>query len=251
MLAVVVASLALPPIAFFALLLALTWLGMYELAAAFARIDVRVSLPPLWVGALGILVCAWQLGAEAMLAALFGTVVAVVAFRLMDSAGSACLRDVMISTLVAVYVPFQAGFAMMLLARGGVPAILLFVLTTISNDIGGYVSGVLFGRHPLAPSVSPSKSWEGFAGSALMSAAVCAVGMHLQGLPWWLGALLGVASAVLATCGDLGESLIKRDLGLKDMGYLLPGHGGFMDRLDSLVVTAPLFFVTYATWLGW
>ena len=111
------------------------------------------------------------------------------------------------------------------------------------SDIGGYAVGVKFGRHPMAPSLSPKKSWEGFAGSVLSCAAVGAISLPvvLGGL-WWAGALLGVAAAAGATVGDLIESSIKRDLGIKDMGALLPGHGGLMDRLDSLVVVAPIAY---------
>jgi phosphatidate cytidylyltransferase len=110
-----------------------------------------------------------------------------------------------------------------------------------ASDTGGYVAGVIAGRHPMAPTVSPKKSWEGVAGSVLgcVVVGVLAVVVALDG-DWAAGALLGVAAAIAATLGDLGESMIKRDLGLKDMSTLLPGHGGIMDRLDSLLPTAPV-----------
>ena len=117
----------------------------------------------------------------------------------------------------------------------------MFILVTVFSDIGGYAVGVVFGKHPMAPSLSPKKSWEGFAGSVATCAAVGAISLPLLlGGLWWAGAVLGVAAAAGATLGDLIESSIKRDLGIKDMGALLPGHGGLMDRLDSLVVVAPI-----------
>ena len=117
------------------------------------------------------------------------------------------------------------------------------------SDIGGYVAGVLFGRHPMAPTISPKKSWEGFAGSALFTAVGGAllVILLLDGL-WWEGVVIGLAAMVAATLGDLGESMIKRDLGIKDMGSLLPGHGGMMDRLDSLLLAAPVTYLLLS-WL--
>ena len=119
-----------------------------------------------------------------------------------------------------------------------------FVAVVVANDTGGYIAGVLFGKHPMAPSISPKKSWEGFAGSNALAIAVgTACGLFLLGVPWWVGALLGVCGVLAGTTGDLAESLIKRDLGLKDMGTILPGHGGIMDRLDSLLVTVPAIYL--------
>jgi phosphatidate cytidylyltransferase len=119
----------------------------------------------------------------------------------------------------------------------------------VLSDVGGYVAGVLFGRHPMAPTVSPKKSWEGFAGSALFTAGGGAllVTLLVDGQVWE-GVLIGLAVMTAATLGDLGESMIKRDLGIKDMGSLLPGHGGMMDRLDSLLLTAPVTYLLLS-WL--
>ena len=146
--------------------------------------------------------------------------------------------------------PFLAGFAaLMLRPDDGPDRVVVFIVLVVLSDVGGYVAGVLFGKHPMAPTVSPKKSWEGFAGSALFCAVGGAVALPtlLDGAAWQ-GALFGLALMVTATLGDLGESMIKRDLGIKDMGSLLPGHGGIMDRLDSLLPAAPVAYLLLA-WL--
>ena len=123
----------------------------------------------------------------------------------------------------------------------------MFILVTIASDIGGYFAGVLFGRHPMAPVISPKKSWEGFAGSIVFCVAVGygLVVYFLEG-DWWVGIALGLIAAVMATLGDLCESVIKRDLGIKDMSQVIPGHGGLMDRLDSLLATiAPIWLLLH------
>jgi len=117
--------------------------------------------------------------------------------------------------------------------------VLCWLIVVVCSDTGGYAAGVLFGKHPMAPSISPKKSWEGFAGSMLAGAIGGTLSvMLLLHAHWWVGLPYGLALVVCATGGDLVESLIKRDLGIKDMGNLLPGHGGLMDRLDSLLPTA-------------
>jgi phosphatidate cytidylyltransferase len=147
--------------------------------------------------------------------------------------------------LIAVYVPFLAGFCVLLAVPGdGALRVAAFIATVVCSDTGGYLAGVLFGRHPMAPTVSPKKSWEGFGGSML----ACAIGgvcflVFGFGAHWWQGVLFGVAIAFAATLGDLAESMIKRDLAIKDMGTLLPGHGGLMDRLDSLLLAAPVSYL--------
>src|SRR4029077_8991316 len=118
-------------------------------------------------------------------------------------------------------------------------AIVTFIAVTTASDIGGYIAGVLFGKHPMAPVISPKKSWEGFAGSAIACvAAGIVLVVYLLDSDWWIGVVLGLITVVMATLGDLCESVIKRDLGIKDMSNVIPGHGGLMDRLDSLLATA-------------
>jgi phosphatidate cytidylyltransferase len=134
---------------------------------------------------------------------------------------------------------------MLLLAQpDGAFRVLLFILLCVASDTGGYVVGVLIGRHPLAPSVSPKKTWEGLLGSLVLACLVGVVGIGamFDGAPL-VGVALGVATVVTASLGDLSESLLKRDLELKDMGSLLPGHGGLLDRLDSMLLTAPVVYL--------
>jgi len=121
----------------------------------------------------------------------------------------------------------------------------------VCSDVGGYATGVLFGKHPMSPRISPKKSWEGFGGSVVFCvAAGVGSGVVLLDLPWWNGAVLGLALVVTAVLGDLVESAIKRDLGIKDMGSLLPGHGGLIDRLDSLLLSAPVAWLLLTVFVG-
>jgi phosphatidate cytidylyltransferase len=154
-------------------------------------------------------------------------------------------RDATAAVLIAVYVPFLASFAVMLVKPdNGALRVVLTLAAVVLSDTGGYAAGVFFGKHPMAPTVSPKKSWEGLAGSLLATAAgsalLIAVLLHE---PWWHGVIFGLAVSVAAVLGDLTESLLKRDLGVKDMSNLLPGHGGLMDRLDSILFAAPTAFV--------
>jgi phosphatidate cytidylyltransferase len=140
---------------------------------------------------------------------------------------------------------------LMLASSQGADRVLTFVILTICSDIGGYAAGVLAGRHPMAPRISPKKSWEGFAGSlALQGAAGVVLFVTLLEAPWWQGLLTGLILTVTATAGDLVESAIKRDLGVKDMSNLLPGHGGLMDRLDSLLPNAFTSWLLLRVFLG-
>lgn len=223
--------------------------ALRELTTAFSRRAISMPLLPMLVGAAGMLVSAYLSGAEALLVAFMLTTGGVVIWRVLDGTGPTALRDAAAATFAIAYVPFLAGFVMLMLAEpDGVQRVGLFVLLSVANDTGGFAAGVLFGRHPLAPNVSPKKSWEGLAGSFVLAVGVGVVGatwaLHA---PWQVGVLLGVAAVATSTLGDLSESLLKRDLELKDMGTLLPGHGGLMDRLDSLLLSAPLVYILLLT----
>ena len=243
--AVILASLLLYPPAFLLVIGVAILIGVVELVRALEAGGARAPLAPLLVGTVAMLALAWLRGADGLVVAFLLTVVAVLFWRLGDGP-EGYLRDATTGVFVALYVPLLAGFCVLLLVPedDGALRVLAFIATVVGNDVGGYTAGVLFGRHPMAPSVSPKKSWEGMAGSIVACVAVATpiVTLGLGG-PWWGGVLLGAALAVTATVGDLGESLLKRDLGIKDMGTLLPGHGGIMDRLDSLLPSAAVAYL--------
>ncbi|PJI94422.1 phosphatidate cytidylyltransferase [Luteimicrobium subarcticum] len=247
LLAVVGASLVYRPVAFVALVVVVLCGAVWELSRAFARKDVHIPVVPLVVGTTGILVSSYYSGAEALMVSYLLTVGGVVVWRALEGSGPAAVRDAAAAVFAATYLPFLAAFVMLMLASDQGPSrVALFILLVVASDTGGYVAGVLFGRHPLAPTVSPKKSVEGMAGSFVLAIVVGLVGAHVLGADPWVGAMLGVAVPITATIGDLAESLLKRDLDLKDMGSLLPGHGGILDRLDSLLMTAPFAYLLMA-----
>ncbi|GAA2662464.1 MULTISPECIES: phosphatidate cytidylyltransferase [Actinosynnema] len=212
----------------------------FELAGALKRgAGITVSLVPVLAGGQAVLWLAWPYGRDGVFTAFVVTALAIMLWRLKDGADG-YLRDVTASVFTVVYVAVFASFAVVLvLPEDGALRVLAFLLGVVLSDTGGYVAGVLLGKHPMAPKISPKKSWEGFGGSLVAGVAggVLTVGTLLGG-QWWHGVLFGAAIVVTATTGDLIESLIKRDLGIKDMGDLLPGHGGLMDRMDSLLPSA-------------
>ena len=214
--------------------------SMYELTGALRRgAGIRVALLPVLLGGQAVVWLAWPYERGGVLAAFVVTILVCLVWRLKDGADG-YLRDVTASIFTVAYVAVFASFAVMLVVPDdGVFRVLAFLIGVVLSDTGGYVAGVLFGKHPMAPTISPKKSWEGFAGSMVagMVGGALTVGLMLDG-QWWQGVLFGAALVVTATAGDLVESLIKRDLGLKDMGALLPGHGGLMDRMDSLLPSA-------------
>jgi phosphatidate cytidylyltransferase len=218
--------------------------GIYELVTALGTVGAHPPLPPLLVGGVAMDVAAWYRGPNGLVVVTFITLCAALIWRLGEGS-SGYLRDITGAVLIALYLPLLAGFAVLLAhPSDGAARVILFVATVVCSDTGGYFAGVLFGRHPLAPVVSRAKTWEGFAGSLVACALCASLIVHFTfHHAWWQGALFGAAIAVTATIGDLGESLIKRDLGLKDMGRLLPGHGGLMDRLDSLLPCAAVAYL--------
>jgi phosphatidate cytidylyltransferase len=218
--------------------------GCYELAQALATAGIRVSLAPLLVGSAALLIAGWERGPSGLVLGVLVTLTGVLVWRIADGA-LGYTRDVTASALTLLYLPTLAGFAVLLAhPADGAGRVIAFVATVVCSDTGGYASGVLFGKHPLAPIVSKAKTWEGFAGSVI---ACSTAGVLLMTLTfhesWWKGLLFGLAIVVTATVGDLGESMIKRDLDVKDMGHLLPGHGGIMDRLDSLLPCAAVAYL--------
>ncbi|WP_136520412.1 MULTISPECIES: phosphatidate cytidylyltransferase [Cellulomonas] len=245
LLGVVAASLFIRKEAFVALAVLAVGAAVWELAQALTRRSIHLPVLPLLVGTAGVLVSAYTAGPEALFVAFLLTVGGAVVWRVLDGSGESALRDATAATFAAAYLPFLAGFVMLLLAEPDGPTrVVLFILLAVACDTGGYAVGSLLGRHPLAPTVSPKKSWEGLLGSLVLACVVGVVGVQLAfgGEPL-VGVLLGLGTVVSATLGDLAESMLKRDLELKDMGRLLPGHGGVLDRLDSLLLTAPTVWV--------
>lgn len=221
--------------------------GCYEVATVLRTSAGRnVPLPPLVVGTGVTYTIAYQRGSQALAVGVLLTAIGLLAWRMVDGGRRVDVaRDVSASLWLLCYVVLLAGFAVLLAAPDdGARRATCFVATVVCSDVGGFATGVFFGKHPLAPAVSPKKSWEGLGGSVL---ACLAGGGVLLGtllhLDWWQGLLFGLAVAITATAGDLAESLVKRDLGVKDMGRLLPGHGGVMDRLDSMLFTAPIAYL--------
>lgn len=248
--ALIVGTLALYRPGFVYVIALAVAIGVYELVAAIGGAEARPPLVPLLAGTAAMQAAAWFRGPDGLVGALLLTALGLVIWRLADGADG-YLRDVAAGQLVALYVPFLAGFAVLMVHAGdGAARIILFILTVVCSDTGGYAVGVVLGKHPMAPTVSPKKSWEGLVGSLLFGSLA---GLLLMTLTfhhhWWQGVLFGMAVVVTATIGDLGESMIKRDLGRKDMGRLLPGHGGIMDRLDSLLPCAPVAYLLMAAFL--
>ena len=247
LLVVIAASLYFWKPAFVIVVTAAILIGIWELKKGFAVKGIRVSQEPLMIGAVVMLVGAYVAGAPALVTALAVTALATMLWRLRGGVDG-FVRDATATVFTAVYVPFLAGFVVLLLAEDdGALGVVTFVLVTIASDIGGYAVGVLAGRHPMAPLISPKKSWEGFAGSTVSCVvAGWATVVYLLDGAWWVGVLLGLITVVMATLGDLCESVIKRDLGIKDMSAVIPGHGGLMDRLDSLLATvAPTWLLLH------
>jgi phosphatidate cytidylyltransferase len=211
----------------------------WELAAALRHAGTRIALPPVLLGGQAMVWLSWPFGRDGLLVAFMITALACLVWHFPQGSGG-YVRDVSASVLTAVYIPGFAAFATLLVVPAdGAARVLCLMLAAVASDIGGYAAGVLRGRHPMAPSISPKKSWEGFIGSLVAGTAAGALTLtYVLDGQWWQGLLFGAAIVITATGGDLIESLIKRDLGVKDMGSLLPGHGGLMDRLDSLLPSA-------------
>jgi len=248
--------------------------GIWELRSAFEHANLQLAIWPLLAGTTAMVVAAFLGGASALLTTYILTAMAIVAWFLVLAAlerAPVSRLNIMASILGASYLPLMAGFVILLLRQQpyGNWRVAMLILLCVANDTGGYFAGIFFGKHPMAPSVSPKKSWEGFCGSVALTTLVGILGSHwvlslpfapnlsLTNIPdspgaFWLslfgsaiglGILLGIFTAITSTLGDLSESLIKRDLGIKDMGSILPGHGGVLDRIDSIIFSAPFVFL--------
>ena len=211
-----------------------------------------IPVIPLLIGGQIMVWLTWPYGARGALAGFGATAVVCMFWRLLrpgpasaDSPSASFLRDVAATVFLAAWVPLFASFSVLLVyPQDGSGRVFCLMIGVVCSDVGGYAVGVLFGKHPMVPSISPNKSWEGLVGSLLLGVTATALtAVLLAHKPIWVGVLLGFTLVATATLGDLVESQIKRDLGIKDMGRILPGHGGLMDRLDGTLPSA------VATWI--
>ena len=239
---------------FMLFVIVLAGFASYELTQALRKGDFFVpSIPTVAVAVLAVPI-AYYGGAGGQLLAVLGGILVVSAWRLVEQAvparrrsGPSLVRDLAAGAFVQAYVTLLATFAVVLTAaEGGQWWTLAFIIIAVAADVGAYGFGLAFGKHPMAPVISPKKTWEGFAGGAAASiVAGVLLSILMLGNTWWFGLIFGAAIFLTATLGDLAESLIKRDLGIKDMSSWLPGHGGFLDRLDSILPSAAVAFAAF------
>lgn len=225
-------------------------LGVFELSRALQSTGRRVDLVPQLIAGVALVISAWFLVDQLWLlwVVIAVAVVFVIVWRLVaqmsardDRRQAAVIDDALVAGFIQLYVPFLTSLCVILLQQNdGQWWVLAFIIVVVASDTGAYATGLTFGKHPMAPRISPKKTWEGFAGAA--AAALIAgllLAQFMLGLPLWTGLILGAVILGTATVGDLGESMLKRDMGIKDMSSWLPGHGGVLDRLDSILPSTP------------
>lgn len=239
---IVVACLLLLREIFVGIIIAAVVASVWEMRTTLATArGINIAWIPVALGSAVTIALTWPYGHTAQMLGVALTALAVMGWRVSKGAAG-YVADVSASIFLTVYVGLFATFATLMVApHDGHARILTFLIVVVCSDTGGYAVGALLGKHPMAPNISPKKSWEGFAGSIVTAMAGGALSVSLLSAlhhPWWQGAIIGLVLAGVSTGGDLAESLIKRDLGVKDMGTLLPGHGGVMDRMDSLLPSA-------------
>jgi phosphatidate cytidylyltransferase len=218
--------------------------GIREIVRAFGARDIYISVVSLATGALGLTYATWN-GGVGGLAIATAIAIPLLLIQLLTKGPEGFVQSATATTFSLLYLPFLAGF-LILLARpnNGLERVMTFVVLVGCNDTFGYAVGVLLGKHPLVPTISPKKSWEGLIGSLVFTVVGGSLSFaYILSMDWWIGAVVGLMIVFTATCGDLIESAMKRDLQLKDMGSLLPGHGGILDRLDSVLISAPALWL--------
>lgn len=218
--------------------------GIREIVRAFGARNIYISVVSLAAGALGLTYATWN-GGVAGLAIATAIAIPLLLIQLLTKGPEGFVQSATATTFSLLYLPFLAGF-LILLARpnNGLERVMTFVVLVGCNDTFGYAVGVLLGKHPLVPTISPKKSWEGLIGSLVFTVLGGSLSFaYILSMDWWIGAVVGLMIVFTATCGDLIESAMKRDLQLKDMGSLLPGHGGILDRLDSVLISAPALWL--------
>ena len=244
LLAIIFTSMALLPVAF-ALVVALAFaISIHELVVAYRGSGIYPPGPLMIISGLSLYLIAWWRGDNGLFVAL--PVVAIInLIWLLKKGPSEYASRASASILTLLYLGLLPSF-IFLLARDsdGFALISILVILVGVNDTFAYIAGVLLGKHKMAPRLSPKKSWEGFFGGLVATVIALSVAFHyLLERSWWIGALMGLVGVIAATFGDLIESALKRDFGIKDMSSFLPGHGGMLDRLDSATFTAPALWI--------
>jgi phosphatidate cytidylyltransferase len=229
-------------------------IALKELDTALRTQHIKIPLLPVVLGGAAMLTAGYWAAGGAVAAAFALTVLGVLITRMFGGT-EGYVRDVTAGVFVTAYLPLLgATVAAMLAPHDGGKRVIIFVVLTVCSDVGGYFAGItlspITGGHKLAPKISPKKTWEGLAGSALLSIVAGAIMLPalLHG-HWWQGIIVGAAAVAAAVFGDLAESMIKRDLAIKDMGSFLPGHGGILERLDSLLACAPVVWLLLAVFV--
>jgi phosphatidate cytidylyltransferase len=230
-------------------------IALKELDTALRTQHIKIPLIPVALGGAAMLTAGYWAAGGAVAAAFALTVLGVLITRMFGGTDG-YVRDVTAGVFVTAYLPLLGATVAAMLAapHDGGKRIIIFVVLTVCSDVGGYFAGITLspvtGGHKLAPKISPKKTWEGLAGSALLSIVAGAIMLPalLHG-HWWQGIIVGAAAVAAAVFGDLAESMIKRDLAIKDMGSLLPGHGGILERLDSLLACAPVVWLLLAVFV--
>ena len=238
-------SLAFQPIVFAGVVTVAVILGIREISRAFAAAKTNTSTKALTIVAIGLSIATWVDGVEG-LAVSTAVALPLLLINLLRSGPEGFVRRATATTLALIYIPFLAGFLILLgHDEKGLQRVMTFVILVGCNDTFGYFVGVLTGKHPMAPKISPKKSWEGLIGSIVFTTLGGSLMFnYVLDIHWYIGAIVGLLIVFTATSGDLIESAMKRDLHLKDMGSLLPGHGGILDRLDSVLLSAPALWLT-------
>jgi len=246
---VLIGSLLLARPAFVAFLFLIVTLALLELLTVLRARATRPAGPVvLAMGGL-LVVGAYLEGPSALSFGLLATILAAFGWYLVDRGRTEVTRNVAATIFAVVYVPFMAAHLSLVIGRADhyVGALIGYAVLVVVYDTAAYATGATIGRRPIAPQVSPNKSWEGAIGA---SVACLAAGAFLLPLwePWTLvsGLVLAGATCVVAPLGDLSESMLKRDLAVKDMGSILPGHGGMLDRIDALLFMAPVLYYVLA-----
>ncbi|MGA1590914.1 MAG: phosphatidate cytidylyltransferase [Candidatus Nanopelagicaceae bacterium] len=243
LLGIIFSTMAFVPILFALFVLLAVQLALHELSAAFNSRGIKAYFPLLSVDTTAVIASAWFGGLPGLSISIVVSIIGLLLLKLVNGT-SEFVKNATATTFALMYPGFISGFIFLLARSGdGFAYISVLVIMVGLNDTFAYLTGVIIGKHPMAPKISPKKTWEGFIGGLIFTATGSAFAFHylLEQEPW-IGVLAGIAGTLAATVGDLIESAIKRDLSLKDMGTLLPGHGGMLDRLDAALITAPVFW---------